>query len=148
MASTWAKGEGGFIDFRSYDYYASHGVYTYWSAGTGLSCVLLLIGLCYIINEYCTQSHLSTDDYGRAMHGLKITRWYKRYTMFFRGVPNRGINAVKYITSFFVAKGSQQTASEESRTTAGARGRRRGLIWTVGHKERTATDILEMTEVS
>lgn len=28
-------------------------------------------GLIYIVIEYCTQSHLSTEDYGRAMTGLK-----------------------------------------------------------------------------
>ena len=145
MASTWAKGEGGFLDFRSYEYYASHGVYTYWSAGTGMSCVLLFIGLCYIINEYCTQSHLSTDDYGRAMHGLKITRRYKRYTMFFRGVPNRIIKGAKYVTSLLYKEATRREGAGGKRLRA--RGERRGLVWTVTHKQHVSTDVLEMAGV-
>jgi len=38
------------------------------------------VGLAYIVHEYCTQSHFSTEDYGRAMEGLRRTRRWKRCT--------------------------------------------------------------------
>ncbi|KAL8799579.1 MAG: hypothetical protein Q9182_005790 [Xanthomendoza sp. 2 TL-2023] len=87
MASTWT-GEGGYIDFETYQYYAAHGVYLTWGLATALSLLVLTLGLAYIVFEYCTQAHLSTEDYPRALRGLKHTRWCKKHTLFIRILPD------------------------------------------------------------
>ena len=77
-------------------------------------------GLVYIVMEYCTQSHLSTEDYGRAMQGLKQTRRFKRYTLFFRTVPDAVIKAGKLVIHKF--SGGREKSG------------RRSLVWTVKTK--------------
>ena len=73
-----------YMDFEDYAYYRAHGVIWYWASGTGLTCLSLAVGLVYIVIEYCTQSHLSTEDYESAKKGLRMTRWFKRYTAWLR----------------------------------------------------------------
>ncbi|KAL8811648.1 MAG: hypothetical protein Q9200_001618 [Gallowayella weberi] len=78
----------GYIDFETYQYYAAHGVYLTWGLATGLSLLVLSLGLAYIVFEYCTQAHLSTENYTRALRGLKHTRWFKKHTLFIRLLPD------------------------------------------------------------
>ena len=120
MGSTWTHGEGGFIDFQSSDVYDGHSVYTYWSVGVALSCVIMTGGLCYIAHEYCTQGHMSTEHYGRAMQGLKWTRWYKKHTRFVRFLPNKLLWLAKKIGFAFTRGKTRRT--------------RRSLVWTVHEK--------------
>ena len=87
-------------------------------------------GLAYIAVEFCTQSHLSTEDYGRAMQGLKQTRRFKRYTLVFRAIPDLAIKAAKLLSS----------KSSRGRTRPG----RRSLVWTL--KTREYTDFFEISE--
>ena len=68
------------MDFESYAYYREKGVRYYWGFGTAVSCVSLAAGLIHIVIEYCTQSHLSTEDYESAARGLRMTRWFKKFT--------------------------------------------------------------------
>ena len=37
----------------------------------------------FIVTEYCTQSHLSTEGYADAAQGLRRTRRFKKYSFFF-----------------------------------------------------------------
>ena len=37
------------MDFETYDYYRANGVKYYWGFGTGLSCIVLVAGLAYIV---------------------------------------------------------------------------------------------------
>ena len=74
-------------------------------------------GLAYIVVEYCTQGHLSTEHYGRAMHGLKQTRRFKRYTLVFRAIPDMAIKAGKRL--FRVSRHGERRPS------------RRSLVWTM-----------------
>ena len=53
-----------------------------------LSCAVLVVGLIYIVAEYCTQSHLATEDYASACQGIKWTRRFKKYTYWFRLLLN------------------------------------------------------------
>ena len=115
MASVWAK-KGGFIDFQTYAYYAAHGVYYYWGAATGLSLVVMSTGLVYIVEQYCTQSHISTENYHRAMQGLRFTRWFKKHTRFVSFVPDLMIRGGKIL--FFKLSGGR------------SRRGRRSLVWT------------------
>lgn len=87
-------------------------------------------GLCYIAFEYCTQSHLSTEHFGRAMQGLKHTRRCKRYTMFIRMIPDQVIKAGKLLLH----------KTHISRTGSG----RRSLVWTT--KTQGHTDFFKVVE--
>ncbi|KAL8887976.1 MAG: hypothetical protein Q9205_006270 [Flavoplaca limonia] len=120
MASTWTK-DGGYIDFEKYQYYAAHGVYQTWGIATGVSLLVMSVGLAYIVFEYCTQSHLSTEDYNRAMNGLKHTRWFKKHTRFIRIVPDVLINWGKLFW--------------HKMTRGKSRRHRRSLVWTVACKK-------------
>ena len=80
-------------------------------------------GLAYIAVEYCTQGHLSTEDYGRAMEGLKQTRRFKKHTRFIRIIPDFVINAGKRL---------MHNLSNDRRRPG-----RRSLIWTSRTKGHT-----------
>ena len=122
MSSNWAIGKGGFIDLSSADVYNGRSVYTYWSVGVALSCTVMAAGLWYIVHEYCTQGHMSTEDYGRAMQGLRWTRWYKRHTRFVRFLPNRVLTLGKRLGFLFTSGKTRKT--------------RRSLVWTVHEQPR------------
>ena len=116
LASNWAAGYGGFIDFETYSDYVAAGVDVYWGAATALSCFVMAVGLAYVVLEYCSQSHISTEDYGRAMQGLKMTRWFKKHSRFIRFVPNQSIRLGKLL--FWELNGGR------------SRKGRRSLVWT------------------
>ncbi|CAD6566990.1 MAG: hypothetical protein ASARMPRED_000454 [Alectoria sarmentosa] len=82
-SSVWAPG-GGYFDFQGGPFYREHGIFLYWGAGTGLSGAVLVVGLAYIVAEFCTQSHLATEDFRDASEGVKVTRWFKKYTYWLR----------------------------------------------------------------
>lgn len=65
-------------------FYRAHGIQYYWIVGTALSCSVLVVGLAYIVAEYCTQSHLATENFGDACEGMKLTRRFKKYTYWIR----------------------------------------------------------------
>lgn len=71
------------------------GVQYYWGFGTGLSVVIMAGAIAYITYQYCTQSHLSSEDYDQAMQGLRTTRWFKRRTMWIRNLLERVIRLFK-----------------------------------------------------
>lgn len=50
----------------------------------------------FIVTEFCTQSHLSTEDYADAAQGLRRTRWFKKHTYFLR-VPGYLIKVGKRV---------------------------------------------------
>ena len=78
--------EQGYSDFEKPDFYRANGVLYYWAVGTTLSCAVLVVGLSYIVVEYCTQSHLATEDFESARQGIKLTRQFKKYTLWFRSL--------------------------------------------------------------
>ena len=93
MSSSWGWHQG-YIDFESYDFYRSNGVYSYWVPGTVLSCFIMMTALAFLTVEWCTISHLNTSSYDAAMAGLHRTRVFKRYTIWVRRVPNWVIDRV------------------------------------------------------
>ncbi|MCJ1428298.1 hypothetical protein MMC29_006207 [Sticta canariensis] len=95
MASTWGA-HGGYIDFEVYQFYIEHGVTYYWGFGVALSCAMMTTAFAFIVTEYCTQSHLSTEDYADAAQGLRRTRCFKKYT-YFLGVPGYLIEVGKRV---------------------------------------------------
>lgn len=76
------------------------------------------IAFAFILVEWCTQSHLSTENYDNAMQGLRRTRRFRKYTAWLRGFPNLIIRLTK--RWWFMMHG---------RRTQAARGRR-SLVWT------------------
>ncbi|KAL8831934.1 MAG: hypothetical protein Q9191_000574 [Dirinaria sp. TL-2023a] len=64
----------------------------------------------------CIALRLCTEDYERAMHGLKRTRKFKRYTLVVRSIPNKTIKFGKALAHKFTG----------GRTRPG----RRSLVWT------------------
>lgn len=120
MASVWG-GRGGYIDFETMWWYRAHGVQYYWGAGTAVSCAIMAISSGYIVLEWCTQSHLSTQDYGKASRGLRRTRAFKKYTAWLRDAPNAMINGVK-VLRFKMLGGTVRYG-------------RRSLVWTCHTKQ-------------
>lgn len=95
MASTW-DGKGGYIDFDSSIYNGANSVATYWGIGTAVPCTIMLAGFAFIISEWCEQSHLNTDNYTQALNGLQATRRWKRYTVWFRHLPDKAVATIKW----------------------------------------------------
>ena len=96
MSSIWAGG-GGYIDFQSIDSYKARGIAYYWGAGAGLAMTVLFTATAFIIAEWCTQSHLSTENYQSARRGLQMTRIWKRHTTWVRVVPNAIIEGIVHL---------------------------------------------------
>ena len=105
----------------------------YWAAGTGLSIGIMGIAFAFVVVEYCTQSHLSTENYADAMQGLKRTRQFKKYTAWLRDVPDFIINIIKCLWSRTWRQRRRSTRYSQDFHAAGGRygqGGRRSLLWT------------------
>ncbi|KAL8800878.1 MAG: hypothetical protein Q9182_004852 [Xanthomendoza sp. 2 TL-2023] len=86
FSANWGPGDG-YVDFKTYDYYEGIDVFYYWGFGMGLSVIVMLSTIIFITYEFCTQSHLSSEDYEQAMQGLKTTRWFKRHLIWCYNIP-------------------------------------------------------------
>jgi hypothetical protein len=94
MTSVWAGG-GGYLDFSQQDVSNNKAwVLIWWSTGTVLTASVMALSMFYITVEWCQQSFLSTEDYGEAMKGLRMTRRYRSATFFVR----RAARAVLWAT--------------------------------------------------
>ena len=102
------------MDFNDYDIYRGRDTKYYWGFGVGLSVFVMTVAITFIVTEYCTQSHLSSEDYQDAINGLKATRWFKKHTLWVRRAPDLLIRFLKYLYSRILNRGS---------------GSRRGLPW-------------------
>ena len=122
MASSWST-LGGYVDFEDYAYYRSAGVVVYWATGTTLSCFIMSVGFAFIVAEWCSQSHLSSEDYGKASRGLRRTRWFKKTTAWFRDIPEVLIELVLK-ARYKLVRGRAERPG------------RRSLVWTWKTKER------------
>lgn len=76
FSANWGPGDG-YVDFQIYVQYKGFNVFYYWSFGTALSVVVMSASIAFITYEYCTQSHLSSEDYDQAMQGLRMVRSFK-----------------------------------------------------------------------
>ena len=74
------------------------------------------MSLLFIVVEYCVQSHMSTEEYDNAIRGLRAVRRFKKYTYYFRTVPELVIDVVKRLFHSVLGKR--------------VRGGRRSLVWT------------------
>lgn len=55
-----------------------------WIAGTAISCVIMTVAACYVVLEWCLQSHLGTEDQSRARRGLARVRVFRRVVFWLR----------------------------------------------------------------
>ncbi|KAL8928595.1 MAG: hypothetical protein Q9208_001829 [Pyrenodesmia sp. 3 TL-2023] len=111
-SSKWEWLTTGYVDFQTYDYYAGKGeeslrrlwryakpsppdVQYYWAFGMALSVIVMTLTIVYITFEYTTQSHLSSEDYGQAMQGLRMTRWFRRRLAGIQDLPDALIRYLK-----------------------------------------------------
>ncbi|RPA98526.1 hypothetical protein L873DRAFT_1687229 [Choiromyces venosus 120613-1] len=78
-SSMWG-GAGGYVDFEGVQYYKLYNIEYSWMAGTVITCVFLGIGFAYVVEQWCAQSFLWTQDWDSAMHGLKMVRRWKWFT--------------------------------------------------------------------
>ncbi|KAI4134825.1 MAG: hypothetical protein LQ347_001205 [Umbilicaria vellea] len=122
VSSTWSA-LGGYMDFEDVAYYRSAGVVVYWSTATALPCFIMSIGFAFIVTEWCSQSHLSSEDYGKASQGLQRTRWFKKHTVWFRGIPEVLIELVLKVRYKLVCGHAERQG-------------RRSLVWTSETKQR------------
>ena len=84
----------------------------------------MAVAFVFILVEWCTQSHLSTENYESAMQGLRRTRSFKKYTAWLRGIPNLVILTGRW--AWFVV-----TRRSRRYDVKGRKGwERRSLVWT------------------
>lgn len=62
-----------------------------------LSLVVMMLSMIFITYEYCTQSHLSSEDYDQAMQGLRMTRSFKRHMSWCYQIPASVIRMVRVL---------------------------------------------------
>ena len=93
------------------------------------------VAFAFIVIEYCTQSHLSTENYADAMQGLKRTRQFKKYTAWLRDVPDFIISIIKRLWSKFIWRRSTRY-SQDLQAGRYGQGGRRSLLWTWKTKRR------------
>jgi len=97
MTSTWGR-VGGYLDFTQFDVANGSLVEKYWIQGTAMTCVVMGLGMGYIvlevsqdccpvvlghtdiIGQWLLQAHLSTEDYKDAMVGLRHVRRFRHFT--------------------------------------------------------------------
>lgn len=116
MSSSWSS-LGGYIDFEDYAYYRSAGVVVYWATATALPCFIMSLGFVFIVTEWCSQSHLSSENYEKASRGLRRTRWFKKHTAWFRDIPEVLIEIVLSVRYKLVRGHAERPG-------------RRSLVWT------------------
>ena len=93
------------------------------------------VAFAFIVIEYCTQSHLSTENYADAMQGLKRTRQFKKYTAWLRDVPDFIINSIKRLWFEFIWR-RRTRYSQDLQAGRYGQGGRRSLLWTWTTKRR------------
>lgn len=112
--STWGHW-GGYIDFTVIE--RASGVQPYWITSAVLSCFIMFTAITFLVVEWCEQSHLNTEDFGRAMEGLRVTRQWKQHTLFIRRIPDFIIWQAKRLWHFGRDSGKRQRQSLVWRVT-------------------------------
>lgn len=98
MTSSWGS-IGGYLDFTQFNVADSPLVVKYWIQGTVITCVIMSLGMSYIVLEWLIQAHLSTEDYKDAMAGLRRVRRFRRATHWVRYPSSLLVHAINNIMS-------------------------------------------------
>ena len=86
------------------------------------------VAFVFIVVEYCTQSHLSTENYDDAAQGLRRTRIFKKYTAWLRDGPDYMIDNAIRLWSHIWRSNARRT--DQSHAGRYGHGGRRSLLWT------------------
>lgn len=115
--STWGHW-GGYMDFTVNE--RAPGVQPYWITGALLSSTIMFVAISFLVAEWCEQSHLNTEHFENAMEGLRVTRWWKKHTLWIRRGPDVVIGQVKRLRHFGKGKGRRNGRSGNER---------RSIVW-------------------
>lgn len=77
-------GGGGYIDLLQMNKARNPMTRASWITGTAISCVIMTLAACYIVLEWCLQSHLGTEDQARARRGLARVRVFRSVVFWLR----------------------------------------------------------------
>lgn len=94
-----------------------------WTISTVISSTIMACAMCYIVTEWCLQSHLSTSDMKSAARGLKWTRRFRRFTSPFRDSMHYLIEAGYILRRLASRQGPSSTSSRPGQE-------RRSVRWT------------------
>ncbi len=119
QSSSWGQ-RGGYIDFRTSE--KAPGVQKYWLAGSLISCIIMFFAIIFLITEWCEQSHLNSEDIGKALQGLGYTRLFKQRTIWLRTIAYYGIKGVKLCWHISTVWKHPKSGSDV----------RKSIVWTQG----------------
>lgn len=114
-----------YVDWNNYNTATSEHIRVNWAIATILSSTIMAIAMCYIVTEWCLQSHLSTADMTSASRGLFLTRRFRWLTSPFRDFMHYMIEMC-YAMRLLVSK----VLSTEASPTPQPRQNRRSVRWT------------------
>lgn len=100
QAATWG-GQGGYINTTDAVYTDGGKVAASWITGVSLSCLIMLTAIAFLVVEWCEQSHLSSVDVNKAMHGLMVTQHFKYRTLWIRRTPGHVFDLSKWLWRTF-----------------------------------------------
>jgi len=93
----WCLGWEGSFDFETAKSWNGPSVQRHWITALCLTLIIMLVSFAFIIVEWCTQSHMATHSYARAMRGLARTRTFKRLTYPISGTMDFAITKFKLL---------------------------------------------------
>ncbi|MCJ1270853.1 hypothetical protein MMC22_010750, partial [Lobaria immixta] len=100
QAATWG-GQGGYINTTDAVYTEGRTVEASWITGVSLSSLIMLTAIAFLVVEWCEQSHLSSVDVNKAMHGLMVTQHFKHRTLWIRRTPGHVFDLSKWLWRTF-----------------------------------------------
>lgn len=77
-------GGGGYVDLVQTNKARNPMTRASWITGMAISCTIMTLAACYVVLEWCLQSHLGTEDQGRARRGLARVRAFRRVVFWLR----------------------------------------------------------------
>jgi hypothetical protein len=93
----WCLGWEGWFNFTTARSWTGPDVKGHWITALCLTLIIMLVSFAFIIEEWCTQSHMATHNYEKAMRGLARTRTFKWLTSPIREVIDCVITRFKLL---------------------------------------------------
>lgn len=81
------------------------------------------------MSEFCTQSHLATEDFDDAVEGMKLTRRFKKYTYWFRMLLGLGDQILLLCSKVVRFSWEKATRRQKATTTQVSKARNKTLCW-------------------
>lgn len=120
QSSLWGRW-GGYIDASIAE--MAPGVEKYWLLGALLSSTIMFAAIAFLVIEWCEQSHLNSENFEKAMNGLMVTRYYKRYTIYIRCTPDSCIRLFKKLWRTVSSRIRRHSKNRERESLVWSRGK-------------------------